>query len=128
MAIEWYQANGLANPHPWTARDSRKALRIWPPTTVTMHCTPPMDHPTALDTPAWNVVAIEWYQTNGLASPHPWKARDSRKALRVCPPTAVNSTSHLPSTTGHHDARPWNVVAIEWYQANRPGPSVSLTA
>ena len=51
-------------------------------------------------TAAWNVVAIEWYQTNGLASPHPWKARDSRKALRVCPPTAVNSTSHLPSTTG----------------------------
>ena len=79
-------------------------------------------------TAAWNVVAIEWYQTNGLASPHPWKARDSRKALRVCPPIAVNSTytSHRPPAA--HGARPWNVVAIEWYQANRPGPSVSHTA
>ena len=55
-------------------------------------------------TAAWNVVAIEWYQTNGLASPHPWKARDSRKALRVCPPTAVNMhftppIDHRPRTT-----------------------------
>ena len=44
VAIEWYQANGLASPHPWEAHDSRKALRLCPLPTVNMHFTHPADH------------------------------------------------------------------------------------
>jgi hypothetical protein len=65
VAIEWYQANGPTTPHPWNARDSRKALHIWPPATVTMHFTPPIDRPARARHPlrtfcGYRVVPGEW--------------------------------------------------------------------